>query len=143
MITTGNKPNGWFVGHFIESNDLRHQENIEIKWASHKKGDKKEGWTASRQGITISILIRGVMKSSFIPQPPYYTLKWQEGLGLTIFCEPPRANDIREVTLKEEGDYVMWEAETFHTWEIMEDATILTVRLPSEKENERYLQFEQ
>jgi len=97
---------GWFIGHFIESDNLFKNNEFEVNWGVHSKNEKKSQATANKIAKTLSILIKGKL-----------VLKFQE--------------DNKEIVLAKVGDYVFWDANVFHTWEALEDSTTLTIRWPS------------
>jgi len=97
---------GWFIGHFMGKDSPFLSDNFEIRWAVHPKGEKKSTVAAQKIAKTVSILIKGKM--------------------ILIFPE-----DNKEVVLSKEGDYAFWDAKIYHTSEVLEDSTILTIRWPS------------
>jgi hypothetical protein len=58
---------GWFVGQFVPPEmGLRHQTDVELKWAIHPDGDRRvNGAEANRNATTISVLIRGALRTTF------------------------------------------------------------------------------
>ena len=101
---------GWFVGQFIPPEiGLRHQTDVELKWAIHPDGDQRtNGAESNRNATTISILIRGTLRTTF-------------EVGGTSHV----------VTLAEQGDYVIFGPEIVHSWEALGDTLVLSVRFPS------------
>ncbi|MGA2411325.1 MAG: signal peptidase I [Candidatus Binataceae bacterium] len=100
---------GWFVGQFVPpSLGLAHQDALEMKWGQHPKGDKRQGFARSLHATTISILVSG----SFIMR-----LKLQD--------------EIKEIVLREPGDYVAFGPSVDHLWEALEESLVMTVRFPS------------
>jgi len=97
---------GWFIGHFMEKDSIFHSDDFEIRWAVHSKGEKKSIVKANKIAKTISILIKG-----------------------KIILRFPKDNN--EIVLSKEGDYVYWDKNIYHTSEIIEDSTVLTIRWPS------------
>ena len=96
---------GWFVGHFIEQSlGLRHSDNVELKWGTHKAGEARTEWVTGESRTTIALLISGKFEVEFRDQT---------------------------ATLSEAGDYVMWGRSVDHKWRVVEDAVILTIRWPS------------
>jgi hypothetical protein len=128
-ITSGNaKTDGkdfrfWFVGNieqWCHDNNvpfhknhfgLRNTGNIEIKWGMYKKGDARDFWASCSHKTAMSVLIRGD-----------FTF---------IFREAHNHHNLREVRLKNEGDYVIWCEDVEHTWKMNKDSEILTLRWPS------------
>ncbi len=100
-----NKRRGWFIGHFINKPFFK-DEDIEIKWAIHKKGEKFNSIRSAKKSKSLSILISGKTKISF-PE-----LK-------------------KEIILSKQGDFVYWNKKVFHTSEIIEESVFLTIRWPS------------
>jgi hypothetical protein len=98
---------GWFIGHFVSPElGLRSTEAVEVKWAVHPLGEKRDGWASSADHTSLSVLVRG---------------------GIRLFF-----GNGEEVLLAEQGDYVLWPAGMTHRWQIEEDDTlVLTVRWPS------------
>ena len=113
-ITTGNAVadanRGWFVGQFVsESGGLRRRNDFEVKWGIHPKGERKVGeWALNEVSTSISILIEGEF------------LLWFKVGG-----------EVREVRLKDRGDYVIWDPGVAHSWQAPIDCIILTMRCPS------------
>ena len=101
---------GWFVGQFVnEEGGLRRQQDFEMKWGTHPKGERKTGrWAVNKVSTTLSMLLEGEF------------IIWLRVDG-----------KVREVRLKKRGDYVIWGAGVAHSWEAPEDCIILTVRCPS------------
>lgn len=96
---------GWFVGHFInEQFGLRHRDDIELKWGTHKAGEARADWVTGETRTTIGILISGK-----------FTIEFRD----------------RSVTFENPGDYVIWGPGTDHKWTADEDTTWLTIRWPS------------
>jgi len=101
---------GWFIGQFIEGPSSFKDSDVEVKWGTHKKGEKLDKVRASKHSKTLSVLISGKTKISF-----------------------PDQN--KDFILSEQGDFVLWEAGIFHTSEIIEDSVFLVVRWPSLPDN--------
>jgi hypothetical protein len=101
---------GWFVGQFVPSDlGARHQTDVELKWAVHPDGDRRiDGAEANRNATTISVLIRGALRTRF---------------------EIDGA--IRVVTLEKPGDYVIFGPDIVHSWEALGETVVLSVRFPS------------
>jgi hypothetical protein len=101
---------GWFVGQFVSPDwGLRHQTDVELKWAIHADGEqRRHGPEANGNATTISVLIHGVLRATFlIDGTPYI------------------------VTLQKEGDYVVFGPDVVHSWEALDDTVVLSVRFPS------------
>jgi quercetin dioxygenase-like cupin family protein len=95
----------WIVGHFVpESLAPRFSNDVEIKWATHRAGERQSEWTVNETATTISILIRGRDRISF-----------PDG----------------DVVLEHEGDYVLWGPGVPHRWRAETEAVVITVRWPS------------
>lgn len=94
---------GWLLGHFKPEGDLRHSTDVEIKWGVHPKGERRAEWTTGDKRTALLVLIRG-----------RFTLEFPEG----------------DVTLSEQGDYVLWH-QIDHSWHADEESTVMTVRWPS------------
>jgi cupin superfamily acireductone dioxygenase involved in methionine salvage len=125
-ITTGNAAEDgeefrfWFVGQIekwcrskgvdFDANrfGLRITDNIEIKWGIYKKGDKRTEWASCSDRTAMSVLISG----DFI----------------FTFREVSNKNNIKKVRLKKQGDYVIWREDVEHTWKMIKNSVILTMR---------------
>ena len=112
---------GWFVGDLktwleaaeqtdkAENYGLRETGAIEIKWGVHPKGMLRPGgWAAPSAFTTLSLLVRGAFDLYFRPNGEK---------RIDRYCQ-----------LRAEGDYAIWGNDCEHTWEAVEDATILTIR---------------
>ena len=114
LFKSGNAPfdgldrKGWFIGHFIDDDALRHSKDVELKWAFHKKGESNNGFVANRTATTISILIRGKFRITFRTDM-----------------------ETTDALLEKDGDYALWPPYVEHDWVADEDSVILTVRWPS------------
>jgi cupin superfamily acireductone dioxygenase involved in methionine salvage len=113
LISTGNAAQdgirGWFIGQFIPpSGGLAHQDELEIKWQQHRKGERRERFAHSPKATTISILVNGSL--------------------LTRFRLP---DETREVILNRPGDYIAYGPGLDHSWEALEESLVITVRFPS------------
>lgn len=127
-ITTGNAiADGrefryWFVGRIeswcrennlpfdAERFGLRNSDDIEIKWGIYEKGDERTAWASSSDMTGMSVLVRGD--------------------SIFTFREPGGRDDVKEVRLMKEGDYVIWREDIEHTWRMLEDSVFLTLRWP-------------
>jgi hypothetical protein len=96
---------GWLLGHFMPGadNPLR-SDDVELKWFAHPAGDTRPEWAPGNPVRTLNVLIRGRF--------------------VLLFPE-------REVTLANEGDYVLFGPDVPHSFRSLEDSLVLTVRWPS------------
>lgn len=94
---------GWLLGHFKPSDDVRHSEDVEIKWGIHPKGDQRPQWVEGEQRSALLLLISGQFR-----------------------IELPR----RTVLLARPGDYLVFHGLS-HSWYAQEASVVLTVRWPS------------
>jgi hypothetical protein len=94
---------GWVLGHFMPPGDPRHSEDVEIKWAVHKRGDKRPRWVVAESRTAAIFLVSGRFR---IDLPD------------------------RSVLLDRPGAYVVFSG-VGHSWEAEEDSTIVGVRWPS------------
>lgn len=95
---------GWLVGHFLDGQDLRQTEDVEIKWGVHARGEQRPEWQGDEYRTTVLLLVKGKFR-----------------ITLSV--------DTR--TLEREGDYAMWGPGIGHSWEAEEDSVVITVRWPS------------
>ena len=106
-VTDGRQ--GWFVGHFIPATTgLPHQSALELKWYQHPRGEQRRGWAQTRTATTVSILVSG----AFVTR-----LKLEGG--------------VREITLSEPGDYIVFGPGVPHSWEALKDSIVISIRFPS------------
>ncbi len=96
---------GWLIGHFIDpSQGVRSTQDVEVKWGIHPAGEARPEWTSDDQRTTLLLLVEGK-----------FQLHLTEG----------------SVTMRRQGDYVMWGPGIDHTWEAIDDSVVITVRWPS------------
>ncbi|MFI6322607.1 signal peptidase I [Nonomuraea sp. NPDC050556] len=95
---------GWLLGHFKPVDDVRHSEDVEIKWGVHKRGDERAQWVRGERRTALLLLVSGRFR-----------------------VELPD----RDVILSEQGDYVVWGQGVDHSWYAEEDSVVMTVRWPS------------
>ncbi len=109
LVYTGNAQvdgedrRGWILGHFMPPGDVRHSVDVEIKWAIHGRGERREEWVADERRSTAIILISGRFRAD-LPD--------------------------RSVVLAEQGDYIVFHGVS-HTWEAETDCVVVGVRWPS------------
>lgn len=103
-LEVGEERRGWLIGHFIPPDELRHSEDVEVKWHRHPTGDIRSEWVTGETRTTILVLISGAFRIAF-----------RDG----------------EKVLTELGDYAMWGPGIDHIWEALEESIMLTVRWPS------------
>ena len=94
---------GWFLGHFHADPALR-SGDVELKWWTHPKGDRRAEWSPASAVRTLNVLIRG-----------HFVLVFPD----------------REVALEKEGDFVLFGPDVAHSYRTVEDSLVLTVRWPS------------
>jgi len=96
---------GWFLGHFMPGADNRlRSDDVELKWFTHPKGDTRGECAPGNSVRTLNILIRG----GFVLEFPG-----------------------REVTLENEGDFVLFGPFVPHSFRSLDESLVLTVRWPS------------
>jgi hypothetical protein len=89
------------MGAFFAPEDARYSSDIEVKWASHPAGDRREAWAAGGDVTTLTVLVSGL-----------FLVQFAEGA----------------YRLERPGDYVLLGPSFLHRWEAVEDSTMLTVR---------------
>lgn len=95
---------GWLLGHFKPMDDVRHSDDVEIKWGVHLPGDQRAEWVTEEKRTALLILISGRFR-----------------------VELPG----RSVLLANQGDYVVWSHGVDHSWHAEEESVVVTVRWPS------------
>jgi len=109
QIKIAPEKNGWVVGHFIKEDEFFHNDNFEIKWVVHHKGDIKHGEVAKSSARTLVVLIYG----KFVVRFP--------DLG-------------KEIALTTQGDYLAYDAaEIYHSAEAFADTLLIVIRWPSKR----------
>jgi hypothetical protein len=94
---------GWLLGHFKPAADLRHSEDVEIKWGIYTPGDRRAQWVTDEKRTAVLILISGRFR-----------------------VELPG----RDVLLARPGDYVVFRG-IGHSWLAEEESVVISVRWPS------------
>jgi mannose-6-phosphate isomerase-like protein (cupin superfamily) len=94
---------GWLLGHFKPAGDVRHSDDVEIKWGLHQPGDQRAQWVTGEQRTAMLVLISGRFR-----------------------VELPD----RDVLLAKQGDYVVFHG-IGHSWQAEEESVVLAVRWPS------------
>lgn len=95
---------GWLLGHFKPVGNVRHSEDVEIKWGVHPQGDQRPECVTGEKRTALLILISGRFR-----------------------VEIPG----RSVVLADQGDYVVWGQGVEHSWYAEEKSVVMTVRWPS------------
>jgi hypothetical protein len=95
---------GWLLGHFKTPGDIRHSDDVEIKWGVHRKGDRRADWARGELRTALLVLISGRFRLEFPGE---------------------------DVVLTEQGDYCVWARGVDHSWEAEEESVVMTVRWPS------------
>jgi hypothetical protein len=107
-----NDGRGWFIGSFIDpAQGLRHSDDIEVKWGRHRARDERVVPGISDTSTTLTLLISG----HFVVDFP---------------------NLLLTMTLRKPGDYVIFASRVAHTWKVIEDSVVVTVRWPSTARSE-------
>jgi hypothetical protein len=94
---------GWLLGHFKPGADVRHSDDVEIKWGVHDRGDRRAQWVTGEKRTAVLILISGRFR-----------------------VELPG----RSVLLAQPGDYVVFHG-IDHSWQAEEESVVMSVRWPS------------
>lgn len=95
---------GWLLGHFKPESDPLHSSDVEIKWGTHSRGERRAAWATAEKRTALLVLISG-----------RFRLRFPSG----------------DVVLSDQGDYVLWGPGTDHSWEAEADTVVVTVRWPS------------
>jgi hypothetical protein len=102
-VADGLDNRGWLLGHFMPEGDIRHSDDVEIKWGVHPKGEQRAQWVSHEERTSLHVLISGRFR---IDVP-----------GDSLLMAEP-------------GDYVVLHR-TGHSWEAEGDSVVLSVRWPS------------
>jgi len=95
---------GWLVGNFMDDDDVRRSEDVEIKWGVHASGEERAEWQGDEYRTTVLLLVKG---------------RFRIKLSVDSFV------------LEHEGDYAMWGPGVGHSWEAEEYSVVVTIRWPS------------
>jgi uncharacterized cupin superfamily protein len=95
---------GWFVGSFLNAEDARSTEDVEVKWGLHPAGETRASWNQNETATTLCLLVSGRFNLDF---------------------------DADLVTLARPGDHAVWGPGIKHRWHAVDDSVVLTVRCPS------------
>ncbi|WP_053641476.1 MULTISPECIES: signal peptidase I [unclassified Streptomyces] len=98
---------GWLLGWFKPSDDVRHSTDVEVKWGVHPRGDQRSIWVTGEERECLLVLVSGKFRVQF----------HEEDGGDTLLEEP--------------GDYVVWGRGVDHSWTAEEESVVMTVRWPS------------
>ena len=106
------KQDGWFVGYFIDVSDLRHSNDVEVKWGILRSGQmNEEGFVANKTAKSLCVMIAGHLR-----------------LYIRHVAKP---EIVQTVELSQTGQYVLWDKSIQHNWEAISDCIVLAVRWPS------------
>ena len=94
------------MGNFIEDGSPFKTDAFELQWRKLKAGEEKPALGTQKVGKTIGILVYGKFEFIF-----------------------PKEN--KKIILKNEGDYCFYDAGVTHTWKILEDCLLISIRWPS------------
>ncbi|MFC4147783.1 signal peptidase I [Micromonospora mangrovi] len=95
---------GWLLGHFKPVGDVRHSDEVEVKWGVHPAGEARSRWATGERRTALLVLVSGRFR-----------------------VELPD----RTVLLGTPGDYVVWGRGVDHSWYAERESVVLTVRWPS------------
>ncbi len=102
---------GWFLGCFMTKYPEFLSDDVEMKWAKHKKGDIKPGFLAATTTKTFVILIDGKLVIRY-----------------------PELHETANLSAL--GDFVFYDAsQTSHEAEALEDSLLLVIRYPSKRKD--------
>lgn len=100
----------WVVGYARPNDSPLRTNNVYVKWDRLKKGQKKATPTYEKTANTLGVLISGKIAQHF-----------------------PGQN--KTIILKIMGDYIFFGPNTRHSWEVLEDCVIITVRWPAQEKS--------
>ncbi len=91
------------VGPFMDADDVRLTEDVEINWSSYPAGERRESWFEEEDRTTIIVLISGRFEIDL-------------SVGTAV--------------LAEQGDYAIWGPGLGHAWRAEVDSVVVTIRWP-------------
>lgn len=92
---------GWLVGHFMPAEDIRHSDDVEIKWGAHPKGDERSERVGAEHRTTVVLLVTGRFRVDL---------------------------DTGPVVLERTGDYLMYGPGVGHSWRAEADSVLTSSR---------------
>jgi hypothetical protein len=101
----GNARRGWFVGHFMDPDDVRMTKDVEVKWGIHPAGERRDAWNGDEHRTTVLLLVHGGFR-----------INLSTGSHL----------------LRRRGDYAMWGPGIGHSWQAEQDSVVITIRWPAD-----------
>ena len=103
---------GWFIGHFVAPGaGPATTDMVEVKWGVHAAGEVKAIEGVNQTATTMSLLVSGRFRLDL----------------------PSHGGS---VTLVRPGDYAVWSPGVSHRWQVLEDAVVITVRWPSQRDDQ-------
>jgi hypothetical protein len=99
----GAERRGWLIGEFMEPDDVRTSNDVEIKWGVHEAGERREEWFEEETRTTVLLLVSGRFRIDL-------------AVGTAV--------------LAEQGDYAIWGPGIGHSWRAEEDSVVVTIRWP-------------
>ena len=84
---------------------------VEVKWGARVAGEIKAIEGVNQTSTTMSLLVSGRFRLDF----------------------PSHGSS---VTLVRPGDYAVWSPGVSHRWQVLEDAVVITVRWPSQRDDQ-------
>jgi hypothetical protein len=99
----GSERRGWLVGAFMDLDDVRRTNDVEVKWGTHSAGERREDWFEHEVRTTVLILVSGRFRIDL-------------SVGTAL--------------LTETGDYAAWGPGIGHSWRAEEDSVVITIRWP-------------
>lgn len=100
------KHKDWVLGHFMEEGSPFKTNAFELKWDKLKAGEKKSSLGTQKTAKTLGILVYGKFEFGF-------------------------PKDRQKIILSKEGDYCFYDAGVTHSWRILEDCLLISIRWPS------------
>lgn len=100
------KRRGWFAGNFMDEGSPFKTDAFELQWRKLKAGEEKTALGTQKVAKTIGILVYGKFEFSF-----------------------PDVN--KKITIEKEGDFVYYDAGVTHSWKVLEDTLLVSIRWPS------------
>ncbi len=106
----------WVLGHFMKEGSPFKTSAFELKWAKLKAGEKKSSLGTQKTAKTLSILVYGKFEFDFPKESLSRTSGKVRG---------------KKIILSKEGDYCFYDAGVTHSWRILEDCLLISIRWPS------------
>jgi len=127
------KRRGWFAGNFMDEDSPFKTDDFELQWRKLKAGEEKPNLGTQKVAKTMGILVYGKFEFNF---PKENKLDPAKGGASGRVCRKGRSSAAsnysgKKITLEKEGEFVFFDAGVAHSWKVIEDTLLVSIRWPS------------